>query len=567
MALGLGPESSGQGNGDQLWVDDDEWGVCWDFRRRNWVAKWSSGDTWQPQDNSWRMEPVMSPWLPMAGGAGPRQFSMEGPYVGDAAPMMPYRGKGGRGRSQVLPDGPFVGDLPAMPGDFWMGGKSSWKGQTGRGAGHGTWQSSGKGSDQAVGIDHRWDGVHHQNTQWAPTDDRGAGGAVPSSTPASESSAANSRPPGHGSGAGFHHHLVETTSGGANRDSKGARGDRKWPEQDANYATVKEEVLSEIDKFLLQSRQSCLGRADFDSRVRQFLISLRVSGGVAKLRDALAMIHAYTSQKSRQSVTNWPAYLLTLLKNFAPDLVAKGRSKGKDRPLEGTGGASRPAYAAVLTAPAQTHATTSRTAPTGTSEALAKAPQHDGRRIQNDEVVPPPPCSNVSPASLGLPPGWEHGRGILLNEIRTSLEAASGGRALICPFTSKPLDVQATLVSQVALSLGSPAGATRNVSMLERYAAGVASARDFAECPRAAAAATVTGLPEITALGDDATAMDAASAAMTAARARPSATAAASTILEEISLELVAELLRNDRLGLDTGGSQVAGHENLDFAC
>jgi len=309
-----------------------------------------------------------------------------------------------------------------------------------------------------------------------------------------------------------------------------------------------------------------LGRADFDSRVRQFLISLRISGGVAKLRDALAMIHAYTSQKSRQSVTNWPAYLLTLLKNFAPDLVPKGRSKGKDRPLESAGAASRPAYAAVLAAPAQTTATASRPTPaSGIAEAPTKTPQQDGRRIQSDDVVPPAPCASISPASLGLPPGWEHGRGILLNEIRNSLETGNGGRVLLCPFTSKPLDVQATLVSQIASSLGAPTGAAHSVSMLERYAAGVASARDFAECPRAAAAATVTGLPEITALGDDATAMDAASAAMTAARARPSAMAAASTILEEISLELVAELLRNDHLGIAAvvhAGSQAAGHEN-----
>jgi hypothetical protein len=340
---------------------------------------------------------------------------------------------------------------------------------------------------------------------------------------------------------------VETGSGSASRD-KGSRGDRKWPEQDANYATIKEEVLSEIDKFLLQSRQSSLGRADFDSRVRQFLISLRLSGGVSKLRDALAMIHAYTSQKSRQSVTNWPAYLLTLLKNFAPDLVPKGRSKGKDKSLEGGGGASRPAYGAA--APAQTHASTSRPAPASvTAEAMTNAPQQDGRQMQNDEVVPPAPCVGINTASLGLPPGWEHGRSILLQEIRNTLESGNGGRTLLCPFTSKPLDVQATLVSQVALSLGAPTGAASSVSMLERYAAGVASARDFAECPRAAAAATVTGLPEITALGDDATAMDAASAAMTAARARPNARAAASTILEEISLELVAELLRGGQPG------------------
>jgi len=559
MALGFVPQSSGHGSGDRLWADDDEWGICWDFQRRNWTSKWNSGDSWQPQDNSWRMPPVIPTWLPMAGVAASRQLAMEGPYVGDAAPMMPYRGKGGRGRAQVLPDGPFVGDLPAMPGDFWMGGKNSWKGHCGRGGGHCTWPSVGKGSDQAVGIDHWLDGANDQSTQWALGDDRGAGSAFLSSTPASDGSTAVSRTAGAASG--FHHHLVETAGGDASRDSKGARGDRKWPEQDANYATVKEEVLSEIDKFLLKSRQSSLGRADFDSRVRQFLISLRLSGGVAKLRDALAMIHAYTSQKSRQSVTNWPAYLLTLLKNFAPDLVPKGRSKGKDRPLDGAGGAPRPAYASVLTAPAKTNATTSRPTPVSGNLDVTKMPQQDGRRIQSDEVVPPPPCA-ISTASLGLPPGWEHGRGILLNEIRNALEKGNGGRMLLCPFTSNPLDVQATLVSQVALSLGVPTGVTHNMSMLERYAAGVASARDFAECPRAAAAATVTGLPEITALGDDATAMDAASAAMTGARARPSATAAASTILEEISLELVAELLRNDHLGLAAvvpDGSQAPG--------
>merc|ERR1719329_884458 len=56
---------------------------------------------------------------------------------------------------------------------------------------------------------------------------------------------------------------------------------------------------------------------------------MQKTGGRGKVRDALTMVHEYTAQKSREAVKNWPAYLLTLLKKFEPDLAAEGRTGKK----------------------------------------------------------------------------------------------------------------------------------------------------------------------------------------------------------------------------------------------
>merc|ERR1719203_1019705 len=102
---------------------------------------------------------------------------------------------------------------------------------------------------------------------------------------------------------------------------------------------AKDEVNHEI--VTLVEEVAPLERADFDFRVRRFLLVLRSSCGLQKVRDALAMIRTYTSQKSRESVNNWPAYLLTLLKKFEPEPYAKGRNRGDSGGTAAGGGAAK----------------------------------------------------------------------------------------------------------------------------------------------------------------------------------------------------------------------------------
>ena len=82
-------------------------------------------------------------------------------------------------------------------------------------------------------------------------------------------------------------------------------------------ARPKDEVLKEIQQVLSQNR--VLQIEFFDFRVRQYLHALFGTGGRPRLRAALAMVHARTLHRTKQDVKNWPAYLVTLLKNFDPD--------------------------------------------------------------------------------------------------------------------------------------------------------------------------------------------------------------------------------------------------------
>jgi hypothetical protein len=80
---------------------------------------------------------------------------------------------------------------------------------------------------------------------------------------------------------------------------------------------VKHEILTEVDACL---EDSGLHRSDFDMRSRQYLHAIYEKGGRDKVHAALQVITASTRQKSRDSVQNWPAYVLTLLRYYFNDL-------------------------------------------------------------------------------------------------------------------------------------------------------------------------------------------------------------------------------------------------------
>ncbi|CAJ1429248.1 unnamed protein product [Effrenium voratum] len=88
-------------------------------------------------------------------------------------------------------------------------------------------------------------------------------------------------------------------------------------------------VNSEIEA-LLNRPGAKVQKADFDAGVRRFLGALTGGpNGQQKMKDAMAMLHTYTSQKSRTAVKNWPAYLLTLLKRFEPGALERRLTAGE----------------------------------------------------------------------------------------------------------------------------------------------------------------------------------------------------------------------------------------------
>jgi len=341
---------------------------------------------------------------------------------------------------------------------------------------------------------------------------------------------------------------------GRGRGEKGAKGEKgaapQWKPRDtetraaeadghgAKPDKAQDDVMIDIDE-LTEKAGSNLEKGDFDFRVRRYLFGLRNSGGRQKVKDALAMIQTYTAQKTRASVKNWPAYLLTLLKKFEPEPFTKQKGKGKggnDREQDKDEARAAPKATSKKAA-----------APVAAGAGAAAAPGGDGdvEVVQATEELPPSPglaAPDLPRASLPatLPPGWEDGRGALHEEIRSLLAGGNqAGGVLRNPFTSQPLDIEATLVSNVVACLRSPASQPAG-----HHLVGFARSHGVVDFPRAAAAvALVGGSSELAALPDNATAMDAVVACTAAGAA-----ATAATVLQEIALELTAEVLRNPSL-------------------
>ncbi|CAE7264841.1 unnamed protein product [Symbiodinium microadriaticum] len=152
---------------------------------------------------------------------------------------------------------------------------------------------------------------------------------------------------------------------GHRKDSKDAKEGEKdaleKPEKEEEAAPrVKDEVFEEIRAVLSVNAcalVSCSASAElmvkgheeavlqhqfFDARVRQHLHALHGSGGRARLKAALQMVHQCTMNKTRQDVKNWPAYLVTLLKKFDADAAAAPPQDRQERLEEkkGVGSAS-----------------------------------------------------------------------------------------------------------------------------------------------------------------------------------------------------------------------------------
>lgn len=565
------PMGAAMGADMERWFEDYEWSICWDFEMNSWGSSKPAVAPWQPQQQpAWMMPMGMPMGAKGSGPPGPPPGpppgagwgfpdlsgkgnswgapgpSMDGPYIGDAnsgdqdepwggggggwqgggkggkGGSQSWGSKGGRGGGKDWSQGPF-------PEDDWQG-SSSWKQDSWNGGG------KGKGSGKK-GADDGW-----ANDDWGKGGKKGEKGQKGGKK-------------GEKGGGGGKDSWQEEPKGRGRGEKKGEKGGAaQWKPRDARDGSAtgaaeadgdrtkpdkaQDDVMIDIDD-LVEKAGSNLEKGDFDFRVRRYLFGLRNSGGRQKVKDALAMIQTYTAQKTRASVKNWPAYLLTLLKKFEPEPFTKQKGKGK-------GGNDREQDKDEAR-PAPTAANKKAAAPVAAGAGAAAAPGGDGdvEVVQATEELPPSPAlaaADPPRASLPatLPPGWEDGRSVLHEEIRSSLAGANQtGGALRNPFTSEPLDIEATLVSNVVSCLRSPASQPAS-----HHLVGFARSHGVVDFPRAAAAvALVGGSSELAALPDDASAMDAVVACTAAGAA-----STAATVLQEIALELTAEVLRKTTL-------------------
>lgn len=77
-------------------------------------------------------------------------------------------------------------------------------------------------------------------------------------------------------------------------------------------ARAKDEVSAEIAAICCASSE--LTRADFDYLVRQHLHAIRSIGGMDAVRRAMQVIQQKTEKKARGDISNWPAYIVVVLK-------------------------------------------------------------------------------------------------------------------------------------------------------------------------------------------------------------------------------------------------------------
>jgi len=535
----------------ERWFEDYEWSVCWDFEMKSWGHPSKGGATaWQQQQRSpWAMKDKPSGSWAGGGPPGPPP----GPPPGGPWFAEPTS-KGSWGPSAL--DGPYIGDANSgeKEEESWGGGYKSWNSGSktwGRGRGGKGWSEGDAETEES------W-----QSSSWWAQDGWSSAGRGRGKGSGKKGDAEDKAWPSEGWGSTG----GSKSSKGGGKDSKGSFEESKgkgkskkgnatapaWQARDSGEAdsgrpgdAAKDDVVAEIDSLLAEAKSN-LEKGDFDFRVRRFLFALRTSGGRQKVRDALAMIQTYTQQKSRQSVKNWPAYLLTLLKKFEPEPFAKAKSKAKDRGVDreqDRGEMRAPAAASSKKAVQPVAATAGMGVQQGEEDGDIEVVRADEEeRSPNDRPVPstdaPRPSFDVT-----LPPGWEDGRSVLHEEISSALSSNSAGKeALRCPFTSQPLDIEAVLISQVAASLREAAASNASKQLAAHHLAGLARSRCVVDCPRAAVATALVHCEH--ALPDDASAMDAVIAYSKAGEA-----SAATTVLQEIALELTAEVLRNPQLG------------------
>ncbi|CAE7258942.1 secG [Symbiodinium natans] len=93
----------------------------------------------------------------------------------------------------------------------------------------------------------------------------------------------------------------------------------------------KREIERRVDVFVDQG-STPLQKKDFDFRVRRFLTEFCMRSNVIRVSEALAMVSKSISGKKRDDVQTWPAYVVTLLRKFDPEVNAFIASRESQNP-------------------------------------------------------------------------------------------------------------------------------------------------------------------------------------------------------------------------------------------
>mmetsp|Transcript_64167 Transcript_64167/g.150602 ORF Transcript_64167/g.150602 Transcript_64167/m.150602 type:complete len:490 (-) Transcript_64167:17-1486(-) len=466
--------------------DDGDWGICWDFERDDWGSGWKSSGSW---NRGWQS------------AQAPRASKGESPFAGDAmaSPVAPWwarpssqAGWGGTPGDACSPDLPFRGDSDVIRPLY---------GLTPLAGRHGGMVRIPPPPPPPPGVDQ----IQPQIPSFAIPPVAEVADALPLRDPLQMEKGPK-----------------ETSEA---KKKKKKKEPRERERLDGGSKEVREEISVQIES-VVSLPGSNLQKADFDSGVRRYLGALRgCQNGQQKTKDAMAMLHHYTSQKTRSAVKNWPAYLLTLLKRFEPGVLAKGGGKG-DRSDE-----KRPPSAAEAAA-------------SGLPQRSLGAPiTRPVAAATKDVEKPQAKVAETAAVPEVLPTNWKEGRQPLLQEVSHALATD----IIRSPFTGEALDLQEALVAPVAEVLSVDRRlATEPASLLSRHVRGLAASRDLLDCSRALAAADHAQVAEVTTLPEDASSLQGADVMRRVSQQRGgNAEAVARIVFEEIGLELLAESLRN----------------------
>lgn len=501
-------------------ADDGEWGTLWDFTRNDWGSSTKTDSSWsswsQGQGKSWWSEGAAA-----ANGAGKDLLAdvgnLQGPWTGDFVPQQSaFAGAKswgrGRGYKQVNEADKVWGPLPAPKGPsdapFW-----------------------GDSAASAAPLSAMTQNLPMpMPMQMLPVETMQA---PPPPPPWREKRRnADDRPPGYqdevpdGDEVSGNHEKDEKKEKKQQKkkDKKGGEGKGRRVSEGSSKE-MKDEINAAIEEVLSRP-DTRLQKIDFDQGVRRFLGALRgIEGGQQKVKDAMTMIQTYTVNKNRDSVKNWPAYLLTLLKRFDPS-GAHGKSEGKGS-KEASDYKSRTAQQAEL-------ATLYAPSKTKSDEANRKE-----KLPEATEDGPPVSVSDILPAD------WAAGRRPVLEEVSQVL----ANQKVTCPFTGKELDLQdALLAPMVDAMAAGPSGTTPSgESALCRHVQGIAGCQNLEDCARTVKAASFANEVEFRALSHDVSLLEGLKAITRGAKKNPSGPAAAiqETVMQEIGLEVLAHVLKN----------------------
>jgi hypothetical protein len=284
-----------------------------------------------------------------------------------------------------------------------------------------------------------------------------------------------------------------------------------------------EDIMEDIAAAVQNS--NVLKMEDFDGRVKRFLSIVRSSGGKSKVKDALAMVHTYTNQKSREAVRNWPAYVLTLLKKFDPEAAAKAERPNTRNDTNHNPPSKTPPATAKM-----------RTTPDKVREAAAAAVAAQTQPLLKTRIAAAVGAgckrSATPTAFLDLKDAaWTSGREQALSAVGDALGMMSGG---------SQVDHRVALGTELGAAL---AGFGQAQSRTACHVIALARCRSLQESSRSARAAKAADVPaELRNLSEDSSLATAgAKAAMLASKGNKLAEA----VLQEMGIELAVQLVEN----------------------